>query len=224
MSRAKGRQNPPRQPKAEDIAPDSPEGRQLGMSPRMQGHPSPIPGGRQHLRNAPAVRETVPTPASGPDVDWGNAHGVPVGTHTHAERADAERGPNTVHATMPRPQHHPVREKPAPIPVFVVQDARDEVVRTAAPHNFTVPANTSDPVRVCGRDTGRTEVMILNESTAQNIRIAQRPADLTNGGGALIPYPSNSYVTIKTQDELWALSTAGTAATISVIQVFERGM
>jgi hypothetical protein len=153
----------------------------------------------------------------------GNAHGVVPGTHTNAERADAERGPNSVHATMPKPRHHAQVERPAPIPVFVVQDAHDQVFRSAAPHNFTVPGTGSDPVRICGRDTTRTEVQILNESTAQNIRIAQRPADLTNGGGGLVPWPSNSYLTIKTQDELWALSTSGTAATVSVIQVFERG-
>ena len=99
----------------------------------------------------------------------------------------------------------------------------DRVLRSAAPHKITVPGTGSDPVRLCGVDAGRTEVMILNESTAQDIRIAQRLPDLTNGGGALVPYPSNSYVTIKTQDELWGLSTSATAATISVIQVFERG-
>jgi len=222
MTRSKGRQQ--RQPKAEDIQPGTPEGRQLGLSDRVQGHPSPIPGGRPHISNAPAVRHRVPTPPSDPEVGMGNAHGVIPGSHTNAERADAERGPNTVHHTMPRPQHHPQHERPMPIPVFVVQDAHNDVLRSAAPHNFTVPGNTSDPVHICGQDAGRSEVMILNESTAQNIRIAQTPADLTNGGGALIPYPSNSYVKIKTQDHLYALSTSGTAATISVIQVFERDM
>jgi hypothetical protein len=190
----------------------------------MQGHPSPIPGGRRHISNAPAVRETVPVPPPEPEIDPLIAHGVAPGSHTTAERAEAERGPNSVHVTMPRPQHHAPVDRPAPIPVYVVQDHNNEVVRSAAPHNFTVPGNTSDPVRICGRDPGRTEVMILNESTAQNVRIAQRPADLTNGGGGLVPYPANSYLTIKTQDELYALSTSGTAATISVIQVFERGV
>ena len=224
MSRARGRQAPQRQPKAEEIKPGTMEGKQLGLSDRVQGHPSPIPGGRPHISNAPAVRHTVPTPPSDPEIGMGNAHGVQPGSHTNQERADAERGPNTVHHTMPRPQHHVPHERPAPIPVFVVQDAHNDVLRSAAPHNFTVPGNGSDPVHICGQDAGRSEVMILNESTAQNIRIAQTPADLTNGGGALIPYPSNSYVKIKTQDHLYALSTSGTAATISVIQVFERDM
>jgi hypothetical protein len=224
VSRAKGRTGRQREPRVEDIKPDSPEGRQLGLSERVQGHPSPIPGGRQHISNAPAVRHQVPVPPSDPEIGMGNAHGVVPGSHTNAERADAERGPNTVHHTMPRPQGQPHRERPAPIPVFVVQDAHNDVIRSAAPHNFTVPGNTSDPVHICGQDPTRAEVMILNESTTQNIRIAQTPADLGNGGGALIPYPSNSYVKIKTQDHLYALSTSGTAATISVIQVFERDL
>lgn len=221
MSRASGRRQ--REPKAEDVEPDSPEGRQLGLSARVQGHPSPIPGGRPHLSNAPAVRHTVPVAPSGPEIGMGNAHGVIPGSHTNAERADAERGPNTVHATMPKPQHRPVHERPAPIPVVLVQDHNQNVFRSAAPHNFSVPVNTADPVRICGRDLTRTEVMILNESAAQSVRIAQSLADLTAGGGALVPAGTASYLKIRTQDELWGLSTAGTAATVSVIQIFERG-
>ena len=225
MSRAKGRGVQQRQPKAEEIKPDSPEGRQLGLSDRVQGHPSPIPGGQNHISHAPAVRHQVPTPPSDPEIGMGNAHGVVPGSHTNAERADHERGPNTVHATMPKPRHHPVHERPAPIPVFIVQDAHNDVLRSAAPHNITVPANSgADPVRLCGRDTGRTAVMLLNESTTTDIRFAQRPSDLNAGGGALLPWPSNSYLTIQTQDELYALSASGTAATVSVIQVFERGL
>lgn len=222
MTRSKGRHAAQRQPKVEDIAPDSPEGRQLGLSDRVQGHPSPIPGGRQHLSNAPAVRETVPTPPSEPEVGMGNAHGVVPGSHTNAERAEHERGPNTVHG--PRPQHHPVHERPQPIPVVIVQDHHSETLRSAAPHSITVPGNTSDPVRLCGRDMSRTMVLLLNESTSQDIRFGQRPSDVINGGGALLPWPGNSYLKIETQDELWALSPTGTAATVSIIQVFERDM
>lgn len=222
MTRSKGRQQ--RQPKAEDIQPESPEGRQLGLSARVQGHPSPIPGGRPHLSNAPAVRHTVPTPPSDPEIGMGNAHGVIPGSHTNAERADAERGPNTVHHTMPKPQHHPQPERPMPIPVFVVQDAHNDVIRSAAPRSITVPINTADPIHLCGRDSSRVEVMLLNESTVTDVRFAQRPSDLNAGGGALLPWPGNSYLRIRTQDELYAVSASGTAATVSVIQVFEREM
>lgn len=222
MTRSKGRQQ--RQPKPEDIQPGTPEGRQLGLSDRVQGHPSPIPGGRPHISNAPAVRHRVPTPPSDPEIGMGNAHGVIPGSHTNAERADAERGPNTVHATMPKPKQHQPHERPMPIPVFIVQDAHNDVLRSAAPHSITVPINTADPVRLCGRDATRAEVMLLNESTTTDIRFAQRPSDLNAGGGALLPYPSNSYLRIKTQDELYAVSASGTAATLSIIQTFEREM
>jgi hypothetical protein len=223
MSRAKGR-NPQRQPTAEDVKPGTPEGKQLGLSDRVQGHPSPIPGGRPHIGNAPAVRHTVPTGPSEPEVSKGNAHGVIPGSHTNAERAELERGPNTVHATMPRPQHHAVHERPTPIPVFVVEDAHNDVLRSAAPRHVTVPANTADPIRLCGIDPGRSEVMLLNESTSTDVRFAQRISDLNAGGGALLPWPANSYQKIKTQDELYALSATGTAASVSVIQVFERDL
>ena len=219
MSRAKGRQQ--RQPRIEDVKPDTPEGRQLGLSARVQGHPSPIPGGQKHVSNAPSVRHTVPVPPSDREIGMGNAHGVVPGSHTNAERADAMRGPNSVHAPRPHPPAQP-RERPAPIPVFVVEDARRDVIRSAAPYKITVPGNTAEPVHLCGQDASRSLVMLLNESTAQDVRIAQRPSDLTGGGGALLAWPTNSYLKIETQDHLYALSTSGTAATVSVIQVFER--
>lgn len=224
MSRASGRnQRKPRAEdvkKADDIRPGTPEAAQFGISDRVQGHPSPIPGGQKHLSNAPSVRHTVPVPPSEPEIYMGNAHGVAPGSHTNADRADLERGPNTIHPPRPGPVTRV--EKPLPIPVFVVQDHNRNTVRSAAPYHITVPANTADPVRLCGRDPSRTAVMLLNESTAQNVRFAQTLRDLTNGGGALLPWPTNSYQKIETQDELYALSTAGTAATVSIIQIFEK--
>lgn len=228
MTRGRGRQ---RKPTVDDIKPGTPEGKQLGLSDRVQGHPSPIPGGRPHLSNAAAVRHTVPTPASDPEIGMGNVHGVIPGSHTNEERAEAMRGPNTVHATMPRPQHAPSTDRPHPIPVYLVQDHDEDVVRSAAPRSVAIPGNGSDPVRLCGRDKTRTCVQILNESTAQDIRFAQRPSDLVVSlitnltiGGALLPWPNNGYLKIETQDELYALSTSSTASTMSVIQVFEREM
>ncbi len=222
MSRARGR-NPQRQPTAEDIKPGTPEGKQLGLSDRVQGTPSPIPGGRPHISNSPAIRHQVPTWPSEPEVSKGNAHGVIPGTHTNAERAEGQRGPNTVHP--PRPQAPPAaHERPAPIPVFVVEDAHRDVLRSATPRSIAVPGTGSDPIRLCGIDGGRSEVMLLNESTSTDVRFAQRISDLNNGGGALLPWPTNSYQKIKTQDALWAVSATATAAKVSVIQVFERDL
>jgi len=222
MSRAHGKHTP-RRPVVEEIDPDSPMGHQLGMSRRTQGIPSPIPGGREHIANAPTIRQQVPIPDSRPEITDLNAHGVPHGTATNRERAEIERGPNTVHQRTPRTPT-PVVDRPSPIPVYVVQDARPEVLRTAAPHHFQLQASTGEPVRLCGRDQTRESVMILNESTSSDIRFAQRQADLGNGGGALLPWPSNSYLKINTQDELYAISKDSGTPVISVIQVFERTM
>lgn len=214
--------NAPRKPQAPDVKPDTPEGDELGLSARMQGTPSPIPGGRPHLSNAPAIRHTVPTPPSDREIGMGNAHGVVPGSHTNADRAAMQRGPNDVHSPVPRHPRHV--DKPRPIPVFVVENEDDSVLRSAAPRTVSVPGNTGDPVRLCGQDGSRIEVMLLNESTTTDVRFAQRISDLNNGGGALLPYPNNSYLKIRTQDHLYALSATGSAATVSVIQVFERDM
>lgn len=223
MSRAQGKHTP-RKPVVEEVDPESPLGRQLGMSPRVQGTPSPIPGGRNHISNAPTSRQQAPIPAAGPEIDYFNAHGVPVGTATTRERAELERGPNTTHAHDVPPHLEGPRDKPVPVPVYLVEDDRQHVYRTAAPHSISVPGQGSDPVRLCGRDRSRSVVMLLNESTTTDVRFAQRPSDLNNLGGALLPYPANSYLKLDTQDELWAVSaTVGTAASVSIIQVFERG-
>lgn len=223
MSRAQGKHTP-RKPVVEEVDPESPLGRQLGMSPRVQGTPSPIPGGRNHISNAPTGRQQAPIPEAGPEIDYFNAHGVPVGTATTRERAELERGPNTTHAHDVAPHLEGPAEKPVPVPVYVVEDDRQHVYRTAAPHAITVPVNTADPVRLCGRDRSRRSIQLLNESSSTNVRFAQRLSDLSNGGGALLPAPTSSYLKIDTQDELWALSASGTAATVSIIQVYERGM
>lgn len=222
MSRANGKHKQ-RPAVVVEIDPDSPEGRQLGMSKRTQGVPSAIPGGRPHLSNAPTVRHSVPTPDSRPEIGAQNAHGAPPGTHTNRERADLMRGPNTVRRTMPEPQHpakHP--DRPAPIPVYVVEDAHPDVLRSAAPHHFQLQASTGEAVRLCGIDRSRVTVMLLNESTSSDIRFAQRPADLNSGGGALLPWPVNSYQKVDTQDELYAISADSGTPAISVIQIFER--
>jgi hypothetical protein len=225
MGRAVGKHKG-RRPASVAVDPESPEGRQLGMSPRTQGVPSPIPGGRPHIGNAPVVRQQVPIEDAKPEYRDLNAHGVPPGSGTTRERAEAERGPNTIHNAPP--QHHQPVDKPHPIPVYVVQDSGPTVIRSAAPRHFTLPAASGaaagDPVRICGRDHTRTEVMLLNESTSSDIRFAQRPDDLTNGGGGLLPWPANSYVTVKTQDELYAISKDTGTPTISVIQIYERKM
>lgn len=220
MGRAHGRNGPPRPAVVVDIDPDSPEGRQLGMSRRTQGVPAPIPGGRPHISNAPVVRQTVPVPEPDPEITYLNSHGVPHGSATSRERAEVERGPNSVHQDPP--EHRPRVEKPAPIPVFLVQDHNKDVYRTASPRHFVLNPSTGDAQRICGRDPSRARVLILNESTTGDLRFARLIADLNGGGGALLSHLSTSYLALTTQDELYAISADGSSPTISVIQEFEQ--
>jgi hypothetical protein len=190
------------------------------MSDRMQGYPSPIPGGLDHVANAQTVRQRTPVPDSSPEIKDLNAHGVPPGTHTSRERSELERGPNLSHGPAPHLQE-PGPPTPVPVPVYVVanQDATNSW-RSAAPHHFQLPASTGDAVRLCGRDPRRTNVYLLNESSSSNIRFAKTIQDLNNGGGALLPWPLNSYLKLETQDELYALSADSGTPIISVIQEF----
>lgn len=222
MGRGSGRHTPQRPPVVVEIDPDSPEGRQLGMSKRTQGVPSPIPGGRNHISNAPVIRQEVPIEEPGPEITDLNAHGVPHGTATTRERAEVERGPNTVHTNPP--EHRPKVERPEPIPVRVVEDGNGNTYRSAAPHHVTAPAAGSDPILLCGRDAARVRVLLLNEnaSGSSHIRFAQRPSDLNAGGGSLLKAGANSYLALQTQDQLYGVSNDGTAATISIIQEFDQ--
>jgi hypothetical protein len=194
---------------------------EIGWSDRTQGVPSPIPGGRDHIVNAPTHRQNVPIGVPRPEIRDGNAHGVLPDTHTARERADLQRGQTGIKA----PHLHtaaPV-EPVAPVPVYMVQyGGGGDVLLSSAPHHITVPASTAEPVRLCGRDLNRKRVMILNESTSSDVRFGQRIADLNNGGGALLPWPANSYLTLHTQDELYALSADSGTPVVSVIQEFEQ--
>lgn len=203
------------------IDPDSGEGREIGMSDRMQGDPSPIPGGKQHIVNASATRQRTPVPDSRPEITDLNAHGVDPGTHTSRERAETMRGPNSVHRTPP-PTFAPPEKRPEPVPVYLVEEgSAPRVLRTSAPHSITLQASTGEGVRLCGQDQNRTVVRLLNESTSSDIRYAQGPRDLNNGGGALLPWPNNSYLNLVTQDELWAISADSGTPRISIVQEFE---
>lgn len=218
MGRAHGKHTP-RQPTYD---PDTPEGREIGRTGRQEGPKSDIPGGINHLKNEPTVRQKVPITTPGIEYAGIMAHGVPPYPITTEDRATAERGgPNHVKTTPPKYQKLP--DPVTPVPVFIVEEAGGEnTFRSSAPHHFTVPANTSDPVRVCGRDLTRSRLLLLNEDTATNIRFAQTPGDLVAGGGALLPWPTNSYLTLQTQDEIWVLSAGTGTPLISVIQEFER--
>ena len=200
--------------------PNTPAGDGIGASDRMQADPSPIPGGKVHLENTPTVRQRTPVPDSPPEIKDLNAHGMTPGTHTARERAEFQRGPNGVKPIVPS-FDAPALE-PVPVPVRVVQQRSPVIVRFAAPHSISLQASTGEPVRLCGQDPNRVDILILNESTTSDIRFATRQAELTSGRGALLPFPNNSYLKLVTQDELWAISADSGTPRVSIIQEFEQ--
>jgi hypothetical protein len=201
-------------------APNTPEGDSIGASDRMSSEPSPIPGGRVHLENAVVTRQRTPVPDSPPEIKDLNAHGVQPEDHTARERAEFMRGPNDVRPIVPR--YDAPAAEPVPVPVRVVQQRSPVIVRFAAPHSFALQASTGEPVRLCGQDPNRVDILILNESSSSDIRFATRQAELTAGNGALLPWPGNSYLRLTTQDELWAISADSGTPRVSVIQTFEQ--
>lgn len=219
--RARGKHTP----RPPEIRPGDPEGREMGMSDRVQGYPSPIPGGKTHVTNAPSVRNKVPIADARPEITDLNAHGVQPGTMTSRERAEVMRGPNSIHAAPVPASEHGAGGQPAtaPVPVYIVETASPpEVMRSAAPHHFQLQASTGEGVRLCGRDRKRVRIGLLNESTSSNIRFAKDLRDLTNGGGSLLPWPSNTYLFLTTQDELWGISADSGTPVVSVIQEYDQ--
>lgn len=210
-----------------EVDPESMEGRAAGASRRTQGVPSPIPGGRPHIGNHPAVRREPPIPAPQREYRGIMEHGVPDESYTTAERADMERGgPNDTHTHGPHHTRAP-RERPLPVPVIVVQPAGGpDVFLTAGAISRTMPANGGEPVRLCGRDPKRSRLLLLNEDASHHVRFAQRQADLISGpgggGGALLPKGMTSYLTLVCQDELWAWSADSGTPAVSIIQEYEQ--
>jgi hypothetical protein len=209
--------------KKPQVDPDSPEGHKLGMSKRVQGAPSPIPGGKDHILNPPTFRQKpeAPSPADFTDQPDQNAHGVPPETHTGATRAQIMRGKIAAKRGDDQYYADPV-PRPRPIPVVVVENQDDTSVYRAAVPRLLKASAGADPFPICGLDPDRVQVLLLNEDAANPVRFATTPADLVGGGGALLPANMSSYLRLPTQDHLYGYSDLGSAVTISVIQVFEH--
>jgi hypothetical protein len=110
------------------------------------------------------------------------------------------------------------------VPVRIVTEDRDVAPLVSSSHrHLTAPVAGSDPIRLCGRNSQRLEMLLLNEDPTHGIRIAQRFSDLnTANSGSLLPAASTGYLRLKTQDELYAVSNDGTAASISVVEIFDK--
>ncbi len=164
-----------------------------------------IPGGLRHLANPPVRWHPVPAPVRRGELGRADMrHGVPIDERTLYDRDGRQ------------PRGRPRLEE-------AVAEDGPVLVRSASPRHITVPASTAaEPVRVCGRNPCRTEIRLLNEDTATDIRIADSPSGLAGGGGALVPWPSNWYLSLDTQDELYAIGATGAGTPkLSIIEVFE---
>jgi hypothetical protein len=227
MTRSRGKH----QVREAQVVADTPAGDEIGMSNRTAGIDSPIPGGRNHITNAPTARQQIPVPMSRPEHHGTLAHGVPPDAHTFRERAELERGPNDF-----KPQA-PTYAQPAvgvrPIPVAVVEPSwGDRALRTFAGDVLTVPPAGSDPIRIAGRDRARSHILLLVETMAglsgsapTGIRVDHSLTNLEVGQGALVRSPlvsaqTNSYLKLDCNDEMFAVSNDGSACILSVIYLY----
>lgn len=212
------------QPRAVEIQPGSPEGRDIGLSDRQLGTPSPIPGGEDHLVNPQTVRHTIPTPVPRPEFRGDMTHGVPPEKHTAHERADSMRGPNSTQDPQPTVEHHKPPQNVPPVPVYIVEQGRDvRPMRTSSHRRMQVPAAGSQPERLIGRNSGRIEVLLLNEDATHNIRFSNGIGELNGPSfGSVLPCTTSSYLKLKTQDELYGVSDDSATPYISIIEVFDR--
>lgn len=144
MSRARGKHNV----RPATIEPGTDEGRDIGLSDRQLGTPSPIPGGEEHLTNRQTMRQSVPVAPAKPEFRGMNAHGVQPGTYTTHERANMMRGSNA--AKDPQPVYRgKQKDTPAPIPVRIVQEGSDTAPLYTTSHR-NVSAPHSVPLTPCG--------------------------------------------------------------------------
>lgn len=226
MGRASGKHTP------REVKPGTPEGDYIGMSDRMSQDQdkSPIPGGNHHITNQPSVRQRVPVADARKEYRGFMEHGVPSDSITTHERADRERGgPNEVHPVAPH--FVPVPEKVPPVPVYIVErSSGSKPLTTLAGDKFTVPASTSDPIRIAGRDLTRSQIAFLIETAAGSagaaptgVRVDHEVGNLTVGRGFLIPAGTTGYQRFDCQDELFAVSNDGSACTMSVVYMYAVG-
>lgn len=208
---------------ARDVATEGPS-ESGNLAAREFGTPqADLPGGVRHLVN-PQTFVDSPAPYEPRPADYHKEHGVEP--HDWGQ-----------YVTPPdESEHYPV-ERPAPlvhvpdaVPVYQVEAPhKQRWIRTATPYNVNIHDPSKEPSRICNRDPNRVELLILNEDSTTDIRIGlladlqQDPAQGAGAGsGALIWHGTNSYTKIKTQDNLWGVTTiSGTSARLSVISITE---
>ena len=178
-----------------------------------------LPGGKTHVVNPP-TRQVKPGGVPERPADYHKYHGVPSDDGPYElPPGDITPGP----APMPAPMVHEA------VPVYIVEEPeKHRVRRDCVATNINIPAAGAEPTRVCSENPQRVEILILNEDSNNDIRFSSDLTELiTTGaqgtgpaaGGALLWHGTNSYTKLRTQGELWAVSTAAASVRMSVVEI-----
>jgi len=216
----------PRQPQggARDIAREGPS-ESGDLAAREFGVPqADLPGGVRHLVN-PQTRVDSPAPYEPRPADYHKEHGV----EPHDWGQYVTPPDESEHHPAERPL--PVPHDPGAVPVYILEAPhKRRTIRTTICSNVNVRAAGQEPSRLCNRDPNRVELHILNEDSTVDIRVSEKFSELQGtsaqgtgpaGAGALIWHGTNSYTKLKTQEQLFAITTSAAAARMSVIQIVE---
>lgn len=199
--------------------------------------PADIPGGKTHLVN-PQTRQQRSRQAARDrrrPVDYHRQHDVPeqdadTDYDVPRTKVHADLGPEAVaarEAVISEPKY------PDAVPVYQVAGPNDQrKIRKLAAYNVNVePVGTYLPSRLCSVDPDRIEIRLLNEDSSTDIRFSSDLEELSAqdaqgtgaaGAGALLWHGTNSYTDIKTQDEIFAVTTGASSARCSVIIITEE--
>jgi hypothetical protein len=211
--------------------------RHRGAAPAPGGsniptYPAPLPGNPVHIDHQAMAVDLRDGRTQ--TLDVGAAESAYLGINAHGVQPDIHYGgrpaPNptmrTAHEANKVPDSTPLPKIPDPVPVYVVPEygAGGRPLQRASYRRVQVPqAGTSGgiPTIVANKNPRRTEIKILNESTASTIYLLNDSTDATGGaGGAVLPTSMTSYLRLHTQDAIYAIG-SGTAATyISVIDEY----
>lgn len=189
----------PRKPR---IDPHSPEGLDIGLPD------DDIPGGIPHIGNAETHETKVKVPASryAPSM---NEHGV-TGDDMDKPYDQPEAG-KTLKPGFQRPHEREYH----PLPMFLVEHPhKTPQYRESFCDLITV--QTGEPTPIASRDYGRVDIQLLNEDSANDVRIADNEATLLEGRGSVLKHGATGYTRLRTQGRLYAVASVA-ACELSVI-------
>ena len=174
------------------IDPDSDFGKDLGLDDHL------LPAGIPHISNRAVVEQEAPDAAPRPEYRGHMAHGV--ATPAALERPQADQPMSQIHrrnameglATFTHPDT-PV-EQLVPIAVEVVERGGPKTLHAASFLHYVIPACGSMPVRVCGRDTRRRRVHLINETTPP-AAIYTAPGTYTGATGSISAPTAGTVIT-----------------------------